>query len=527
MDPHLTWQLRIDQAETFRFWIACGATLVLAAGLALRIAGHPGRLRHTRTALLVCLALGTLFAWWHPYRGSLRAWLHVGDAYHYYLGAKYFDELGYTRLYDCTIVADAEAGYRDRLEKSFYRDLETNRIESSLGALADPRSCKRHFEPRRWQAFSTDVAWFRAKLDFPAWKRLRSDHGYNAPPSWTAQGRPLASASPAGRAQFFFLTSLDPLLLAAMFGAVAWGFGVPAACVAFVFWGTNQPASWTWVGGGILRYDWLAAAVGSLCCLRRGKPVAAGLLLAWATGLRIFPIAIGVGLGFAELGRMIRARSLRPAPDAFRFGTALATGLLGVVVVSSALVGPTSWIDFAKNSRLHLASDTVNRTGLRPLLAYRPQEQLAHTLKPRARDPYASWRRLRAATLEERRVLHVAIVLAACALLGTAASRQPHWIGGALGVGFVPILTELGSYYFSVLVVFALLWTVREAVGVALLAFAAASWTIGSWQQAPDVLTMRTSLGIVLLVIFTALAFLRPEAAPWGAPSSPDAEQAP
>ena len=40
-----------------------------------------------------------------------RRCVHVWELYHHVLGAKYFDELGYTRLYDCTLVADVEAGF--------------------------------------------------------------------------------------------------------------------------------------------------------------------------------------------------------------------------------------------------------------------------------------------------------------------------------------------------------------------------------------------------------------------------------
>ena len=37
--------------------------------------------------------------------------VHLWDMTHYYLGAKYFGELGYDGLYECIAVADAESGW--------------------------------------------------------------------------------------------------------------------------------------------------------------------------------------------------------------------------------------------------------------------------------------------------------------------------------------------------------------------------------------------------------------------------------
>ena len=39
-----------------------------------------------------------------PGGGYIQTW----DYYHYYIGSKYFRELGFTRLYDCTIIADVD-----------------------------------------------------------------------------------------------------------------------------------------------------------------------------------------------------------------------------------------------------------------------------------------------------------------------------------------------------------------------------------------------------------------------------------
>lgn len=498
--PAALWRERMAEARELKMWIAGAATALLLAGVCLRLARRPYVLARTRDAALVLLALATVFAWWHPYRGSLRAWLHVGDAFHYFMGAKYFDELGYARLYHCAVIADAEAGLGPALVQSRIRNLETNTIESAEAALRDPAHCKRHFTPERWQSFGTDLAAFRNRLTIPLWLQLRSDHGYNPPPTWTLVGR-LLVYGPADRARFIALTAIDPALIAAMFGALAWGFGWRVALVALMYWGTNQPASWEWVGGAILRFDWLAASVGAICCLARGRHVAAGLLLAWAVGVRIFPIAIGAGIGLAALLRMVRDRTLAPTREQIRFAKAFAAGLAAIAVATSVFVGPGSWIEFARNSRVHLATDSVNRTGLRPLLAHRHETRIAASVDPRAVDPYLRWREARARTFAERRPLRLAIAAGYLALLALAVRRQPDWAAGVLGIGMVPFLGELGSYYFGVLLAYACLARRYEDVGVALLLLSAASWWLGTWGGPDrDVLAAHTSLAMLVFV---------------------------
>jgi hypothetical protein len=504
--PADLWHQRIREAREWKLWIATAAAALLAVDWLLGVARRGELLARLRPVLLVVLTLATVYVWWHPYRGSLRAWLHVGDSFHYFIGAKYFDELGYSRLYHCAVIADGEAGLEPLLARSQIRNLETNELESARIALRDPAHCKRHFTPERWSEFSDDVNFFRSKLTLPLWLKMRSDHGYNPPPTWTMLGRPLSHAGPASRAQFFALTSLDPLLLAAMFGALAWAFGWRVMCIALLYWGTNQPASWEWVGGSIVRFDWLAASVAGVCCLKRGHPAVAGMLLAWAVGVRIFPIAIVGGLSLAALLRMIRERTVAPTRVQQRFAWSFAAGIAGIFALSSLLLGPRAWIDFANNSRVHLATDTVNRTGLRPLLAYSHEGRVAATFDTAEDDPYARWREERKQTYAARRPLFPVVAAAYLALLTFVLRRQPDWVAGVLGIGAVPVLLELGSYYFGVFLAFACLVQRREEVGVALLTLSAVSWWLGTWGGPDrDTLVAQTSLAMLLFVGFTTL----------------------
>jgi hypothetical protein len=522
LDPTEVWRERQAEWEAARFWIALLATILLGAGAALRATGREQVLGRSRNAALLILVLATVTAWWHPYRGSLRTWLHTGDSFHYYVGAKYFDELGYGRLYDCVLLADADAG-QPGLRETYIRNLSTNRIESAARVLDRPALCKRHFSPARWQEFSEDVAWFRRRSDRYSWRRMRSDHGYNPPPTWTMVGAPLANALPVGRTSFFILTALDPLLLGALFASLAWGFGWQIACVALLFWGTNQPAAWEWYGGSILRMDWLAASGAGLACVRRGKPVAAGALLAWATCVRIFPIAIVGGIALGALWRMLRERT-RPSEFQSVFGFAFAGCVAILVGASSLAVGSGSWVAFVENSSLHLETETVNRMGLHPMLGYRQASSLAENLESTAQDPYARWREQRALANRARRPLYLALAAAFCLGIGFAIRGQPSWVAGVLGVGLIPVLLELGSYYYGVLLLFAALQLRHPGAGAALMALAAATWCLGEWGDQPDRLVARMGGAILVFVaLATGLVVATRGSNPSPRPSEPDA----
>ena len=472
---------RVAAVRTWKPFLAAAATLLLLVDWRLTVAGRQGVARRLRGGLLLGLTLATLFAWWHPSRGELDAWLHKRDAFHYYMGAKYFDELGYLRLYRCSYVADVEAGLTRQLAGTRIRNLETNAFEDPRPLASDPSPCKQHFSPGRWSDFRRDAAFFRAAMPPGDWFRLRGDHGYNPPPPWTMLGGLLTHTGSAGVVQLSLLTAIDPVLLALMFGAIAWAFGWRATCVALIYWGTNQPASWDWVGGSIVRFDWLAASLAGVCCLARGRPATAGVLFAWAVGVRVFPGAFVGGVALATLLRLVRRRTLLPTRAQRRFAIGFAAGIAAIVAVSSLAVGPASWIDFLDNSGTHLTTDSVNRIGLRPVLAYSQASSLEATFDAGAAQPYAEWRRVRRDTFESRRLLNGALVLGYLALLVWALGRQPDWVAAVLGVGVIPIALELGCYYYGFLLAFACLASRHAWLAPLLMLLSAASWGFGSW----------------------------------------------
>jgi hypothetical protein len=100
-----------------------------------------------RPVLLSGLGVIALACWWELGHFHFPTYLQVHEHYHYYLGAKYFPELEYTRLYQCTAVADVEAGLRRQVVALWIRDLSTNRLAPGAAIISNPAACTSHFTP--------------------------------------------------------------------------------------------------------------------------------------------------------------------------------------------------------------------------------------------------------------------------------------------------------------------------------------------------------------------------------------------
>src|SRR5690606_27012362 len=84
------------------------------------------------------------------------------------------------------------------------------------------------------------------------------------------------------------------------------------------------------------------------------------------------------------------------------------------------------------------------------------------------------WKQARLAARERTAPVQGALALGALALLAIAVRRwRSPWIGLALAALWIPFLIEMTSYYFAFLIVPALLWRERRAVGVLLLSLSA------------------------------------------------------
>jgi hypothetical protein len=422
--------------------------------------------------LLAALGLVAALSWWHFFQFGPRGFLQGSDHFHYFLGAKYFPELGYTRLYSCTAVAEANAFPRQRFRGRLVRELESNRLVPIQDVIDRLELCMSHFEPERWIEFQLDVAWFRARIAPVKWRWMIMDHGYNAPPVWGVLGISAANLLDVSRSSLTVASLIDPALQLVMWTAVAWAFGWQGLCVALIFWGTNGLGEFSFVGGGYLRQDWLCAAVVGLCALRREKHLAAGALLATSALLRIFPAFLILALGVRTLCVMWKARSLKPPAAHLRFAGGCLLTVSILVPLSGATSGFDSWPRFAENIRLHRETPLLNYIGLLTIASYDGANPVPADLSTQESE---RWKDGRQEALRERSWLVLAIWLLYVVLLVRAAGRSPDWVVAILGVGGVFMFLEITAYYYSVLIAIALLHERDFVAGPAICAFSAIS----------------------------------------------------
>jgi hypothetical protein len=277
-------------------------------------------------------------------KGELRLWSH----YHYYLGAKYFPELGYDGLYDQTLAADRE---RDRT-LAWLPDIRSLTTYEREPTAYGSRVRNDRWTDARWQAFVQDLEWFQPQLEPRAWKRILRDRGYNATPAGGALYR-LSARLSLNHRNLGFLGLLDALLLLLGFVVAGRTFGPLKAglCAAwFLLFFGNEFHTF----GGPLLHDWVVALLLMACAVHTNRPMAAGMLLGYAAMVRVFPGFLLVGLAVWTVVAMRRDGRFP------RFTNRFARGLLTAVAVMFLLGcltgrGVSAWGEWADNIGLHSA----------------------------------------------------------------------------------------------------------------------------------------------------------------------------
>jgi hypothetical protein len=511
-----------------KFLIAAAAAGLLA-GRALidrrtltRPPTEPGAGRPVRDGLssrrwsdlaLIALTILGFFAWWNLGRFHFSTFTHQHEFYHYYLGAKYSPELGYTRLYDCTAAVEAERGQTPELLERWTRDLRTNEVHAGSPAAVSPSICRQYFTDARWQEFSHDVLFFRGTVSGRKWKSMQTDHGFNATPVWTIAGKMLASTGPISRRKMVALALLDPLLIVIMWAVVWWAFGWRATAVAVLWWGTNYPARYNYIGGAFLRSDWLVLASIAIALARKGWLTAAGGALGWSTLLRIFPGFIGAGAVLKTLMSLFRPGSTTASPsepNPFRALLKIGIGAVAAVVLlvplswfvidGAASPGIDRWKSFADNSRKHLSGTATNRVSLKTVLAFDPATRLEVLRDFWLEGPGDAWQTARRQVFEARRWLYWSLILAFIVVLALAVRRQPYWVALILGVGLIPIAADITCYYYGMLLAYGLLSDRRPWIGVALLSLSALTCLVTALWPADEDRYAAISLLVVVFV---------------------------
>lgn len=359
-------------------WLKVLLTALLLVLLCLRFArrrasAEPARVHSFGAKLGVVLAVLCSFAVFQSF-GDLRGrtFVHYGEMFHYYLGPKYFQELGHYQLYNAVVAADAEQdGALSALP--FLTDLKSYQNTTRQAALKRGKRIKKRFTEERWSAFKHDVAFFKKETGMPASPQFYfflMDHGYNASPAATLVLGTLANIVPV--TQLPLLASLDVLLVAAMVGLVFRTFGLLMGGLFSVYFFVNILNDPGYVSGSFLRYDWLFCIVAGVCLLERGKHALSALFLTAAAMLKVFPVVLFYGVGVSIFQKARAQRRLDGA--SLRFVVAAAVTAAALFILPAVYLGSVlrPWAQFADKTALHDRGVYVNHLGLRGVLLFEP-----------------------------------------------------------------------------------------------------------------------------------------------------------
>jgi hypothetical protein len=346
---------------------ALGALVVLVRWALVRNPVRSARVERVSTLVLIALAS---VAVGNYYGFSSRAFTDSKsfdgyDLMHYYLNAKYFDELGYVGLYDAVVVADHQSRRRyERWKFKDVRDLETSvrKPLSSVYARAD--DIEAQFSERRWRQFKRDFVFLQRTISRRLQKAMLIDHGYNGPPFLQAIAGPITNRVPVRYVKV--LCHVETLWMLLMFVVVWRTFGTRRTALAVLWFAVSFSSRWPGVGAGLFRLDWLVALVIACCLLvdvepadgsppsrrQKARVVGAGVLFGFATMMRIFPAVWLFGLGVRALWKFATRRQVDRTFATLLLAFALSSAVFGAIAVRS--VGMVNVNEFVEDIREHL-----------------------------------------------------------------------------------------------------------------------------------------------------------------------------
>jgi hypothetical protein len=383
---------------------------------------------------------------------------HFHEFVHYYIGAKYFPELGYLSLYDCTALADREIAEEEHVRpriSGYVRDLGDVLTDKTYdAALAHCRAdVQPRFSPSRWASFKNDLRELSHLVPDDWWNGVVYDAGFNPPPSWVLVSTAVANVIPirlGGAPTYLISTSLDMVLLIGAFVAIQSTFGATTAALAAVYFGANFIASFGWNGGAFLRYTWLTTLVLSLCAMKRRRWTLAGVLLGAAVCDRVFPIGFAAGAMIpVTLGATGSADNRKILLE---FGKGLGAAIVVLVAASCAAFGFAPWAVFFERIFRHSDVYYVMHIGLKKVLTYRDWVPSKNFHGHEGLTRFHDWNLMLRDTWAAMRP--IAIPLQALAILGALSAsirRRPYEAALLGGVIFMFAFNLPANYYFVVL----------------------------------------------------------------------------
>lgn len=261
--------------------------------------------------LLICafLAAGNYIDSFGQWRYG--TFFNAYEFYHYYMGSKYAREIGYTRLYSASLIADDETGRKYSNPQNTIRNLATGAYISVDEVLKNKDQYKSFFSQRRWEEWKKDIQFFKRELTTSRWNNVLRDKGYNATPVWSMLVGGFLSnpISTDNRNHMLILASLDLILIGTTALVVGWAFGIRPALFMIILIGTHYMMRFSHMKGAFLRTDYAMCLVLTACMIKMNRYKLAGFFTAYSFLSRIFPGVYLFGPGarlFWDLCKMVR-----------------------------------------------------------------------------------------------------------------------------------------------------------------------------------------------------------------------------
>ncbi len=353
--------------------LATGCGLLLRLGLvSYRGSLKPWFQKLERVVLCVLLVLSA-GNWLYGYAGLARTkYVHFYDAYHYLLGPKYYTELGYFDLYECTVLADAETtrfiGNSEIRDLRGYRHIKANRVRANS-------RCKSNFSPERWEAFKADYEAIAKAAGPHTIRRAIRDYGYNGTPFNAWVGAHIADSFQLNYTSLTLATLIDTLSICALMAGIALTFGFNLGSLLAIAFFTAFSDRFAYIGASFFRYHWMVLSGFGLIAMARRRYATSSVLLSLAAMLNVFPVLFMLGIGAKACSDVVRTQIVRRAHVRFTLAS-LATASTAFLISVLQPGGLANWREFFGDMSKHSQLITVSRIGYKYLLLYRGEASL-------------------------------------------------------------------------------------------------------------------------------------------------------
>lgn len=455
------------------------------------------------TGLLGVLVLSAA-TWLYIARGvSQGHYVKAWDSFHYYMGAKYFPEVGYFEFYECIALADRESV--GALKGAKIRDLRDYGYLSAERA-ADRTDCRKRFSDARWQQFVHDYELYQ-DMSGSLIRDMVKDRGFNGAPFHTFVASKLANWIPTSYRGLIFATLPDTLGVLALMAlmSVTFGFRLTAICAIFFFTAFTDRAFY--ITGSFLRYLWFLSTGLALVALHKRRYALAGVAVSAAAMFNVFPILFFVGIAFRMAWNWLRKRVVTRAHRRFVAGAVAGALVMGALSISHGR-GVDNYRAFLSDMGNQAWVLTRSRVGLRYDFLYRGET---------TESDFSQSVQL-AELARVRGYFEVVVVVLALALF--VLSRRLSDLEATLltGITLFFALFATVEYYYGIYAFWVLLWVrhLRRPAITALVALPLAISALAYWVWLrSDFLAFCNnylmSWGITLVIVSSVVALLAPD----------------